>query len=107
MNPLYFSTLSSGLSVPSPLAGEGIGRLWRPLTERTPKQSFGYGAGCHTTDSIDVRFNDARPRLRKQHSQQSSRPGPPLSPALPRKGGGSAASTRRDFGSFLQSGFLT
>jgi hypothetical protein len=30
----------------SPLAGRGIGRLWRPSLKSTPKQSFGYVASA-------------------------------------------------------------
>ncbi|MHC2330836.1 hypothetical protein ACVIW0_000125 [Bradyrhizobium sp. USDA 4454] len=100
MSALFdLSSLHAGLSVPSPLGGEGIGRLWRPLTERTPKQSFGYGEGCRTTGSLVMRVNDARPRLRAHRTYHASRPGPPLSPTLPRQGGGSSPIARRDIGS--------
>jgi hypothetical protein len=74
----HLSTLCSTLTVPSPLAGEG------------------QGEGYHTACSINVPIY-RHPRLMEQCTHQRSRPGPPLSPALPRKGGGSAASTWREF----------
>jgi len=58
------------LSVPSPLAGEG------------------QGEGCHTTCSLNWTSRNTR-------TPQTPFPGPPLSPALPRKGGGSAPFLRQ------------
>ncbi|TWB93680.1 hypothetical protein FBZ93_110286 [Bradyrhizobium macuxiense] len=79
---IYLSTLRTGLSVPSPLAGEG------------------QGEGCHTTGSVIFeREDNARPRLQARLPKHASRPGPPLSPTLPRKGGGSAPVVRQYVGS--------
>jgi hypothetical protein len=58
--------LAAALSVPSPLAGEG------------------QGEGCHATCSLDLRLNHAPHFLTPSVWL-------PLSPALPRKGGGSPA----------------
>jgi hypothetical protein len=52
----------------APLAGRGIGRLWRPFLN-TPKRSFGYGVAPGEGDSPRVRLS---PYTRRQ----------PLTPAL-------------------------
>jgi len=65
------SPLAAALSVPSPLAGEG------------------QGEGYHATCSLDLHLNHARHFL-------TPPAGLPLSPALPRKGGGSPSSMPLD-----------
>ena len=79
--PSHLSSQRSGLSVPSPLAGGG------------------QGEGCHTMRSVLGFHHDERSRLSEQRSRRRSRPGPPLSPALPRKVGGSAPIAQNDIGS--------
>jgi hypothetical protein len=76
-----FARLDTNLSVPSPLAGEG------------------QGEGCHATCSLGWTSSNASRTLF---------PEPPLSPALPRKGGGSelrSLSGHRSTSRKMQRGF--
>jgi len=72
--------LVAGLSVPSPLVGEG------------------QGGGRHTARSLVLSGDDSHLRLLKKRFHQTPFPGLPLSPALPHKGGGSALCLPRDRG---------
>src|SRR5260370_21205035 len=45
----------------APLAGRGVGHLWRPSLERTPKQSFGYGNAPGEGDSPRAQSVDRAP----------------------------------------------
>jgi len=72
IDPQLSKWLGAGLSVPSPLAGEG------------------QGGGCHTAYSLGSIAEKAGILLRAVRTQHASLPGLPPSPALPRKGGGSA-----------------
>jgi hypothetical protein len=81
--------LSAGraLSYLAPLAGRGIGRLWRPFFG-TPKQSFGYVASL---DAIRVRGS-----LRELLTQLNALIEAPHPNPLPvRTGRGSAPTARR------------
>ncbi|MET4197619.1 hypothetical protein ABIA95_001609 [Bradyrhizobium sp. LA8.1] len=71
-DPQFSERLGTSLSVPSPLAGEG------------------QGEGCGTVGRFGSSAGEASALLLAVNASKASLPGLPLSPALPRKGGGSA-----------------
>jgi hypothetical protein len=86
-----FARLDTNLSVPSPLAG----------SEASEARSRGQGEGCHTTRSLGW-TSDNWCTSRTPFAE------PPLSPALPRKGGGSemrSLSGHRSTSRKMQRGF--
>jgi len=82
-DPQLSKRLGSALSVPSPLlSAEALAKA---------DAGEGQGEGCGTARSMGSSSWEAAALLRTICPKQTSLPGLPPSPTLPRKGGGSAA----------------
>ncbi|MFK4503739.1 hypothetical protein ABIF86_008030 [Bradyrhizobium japonicum] len=83
-DPQFSERLGTSLSVPSPLLSA------EALAKADAGEGEGQGEGCHTVGRFGSSAWETGAPLPAVGTRQAPSPGLPLSPALPRKGGGSA-----------------